>query len=198
MGNKRIVITGSTRGLGLCMARELLKGGCIVMISGRTWGAVDASLELLKRELPDAMVFGFPCDTGVYQQVETLWNESVKALGGVDHWINNAGIGQPTIPIRQLPPHDMESIVRTDLMGILMARRRHARHDGDGVGIGPDRRAGHYLVHGRSWLGWPDHERPERVRHGQARGALRGTRLGARSGTYLGSHRYAEPRDHGD
>jgi NAD(P)-dependent dehydrogenase (short-subunit alcohol dehydrogenase family) len=123
MGHPRIVITGSTRGLGLCMARELLKRGCAVMISGRAWSAVDSALELLKREVPDAAVFGFPCDTGTYQQVETLWNESVKSLGGVDHWINNAGIGQPTVPIWDLPPHDMEAIVRTDLLGILYGAR---------------------------------------------------------------------------
>ena len=123
MGNPRIVITGSTRGLGLCMAREFLKRGCVVMISGRAWSTVDATLELLRKESPAAEVFGFPCDTGVYAQVDALWNESVKVMGYVDHWINNAGIGQPTVPLWDLPPHDMEAIVRTDLLGILYGAR---------------------------------------------------------------------------
>ena len=32
---KQIVITGSTRGIGLAMAKEFLKAGCRVTLSGR-------------------------------------------------------------------------------------------------------------------------------------------------------------------
>ena len=32
---KNVVITGSTRGIGLAMAREFLKAGCQVTFSGR-------------------------------------------------------------------------------------------------------------------------------------------------------------------
>ncbi len=119
----RVVITGSTRGLGLRMAREFLARGCSVMVSGRMWSAVDATTHLLAGEHKGALVRGFPCDTGNPAQVDALWDAAVDALGGVDHWINNAGIGQPTIPLWELPPRDMEAIVRTDLLGILYGAR---------------------------------------------------------------------------
>jgi NAD(P)-dependent dehydrogenase (short-subunit alcohol dehydrogenase family) len=121
--NARIVITGSTRGLGLRMAREFLARGCSVMVSGRTGSAVDSAARLLAGEHPGALVRGFPCDTGDAAQVQALWAAAVEAMGGVDHWISNAGIGQPLVPIWELPPADMESIVRTDLLGVLYGAR---------------------------------------------------------------------------
>ncbi|MBE3063817.1 MAG: SDR family NAD(P)-dependent oxidoreductase [Spirochaetes bacterium] len=69
-GKTRIVITGSTRGLGLRLAREFLSRGCAVMVSGRTSEGVAASLVELRREFAGAEVHGFPCDTGISRQVE--------------------------------------------------------------------------------------------------------------------------------
>jgi chlorophyll(ide) b reductase len=73
MAKTRIVITGSTRGVGLRMAREFLSRECTVMVSDRTRQAVDSALAHLKSELQDADVHGYPCDTGDYGQVEALW-----------------------------------------------------------------------------------------------------------------------------
>jgi NAD(P)-dependent dehydrogenase (short-subunit alcohol dehydrogenase family) len=123
MAKARIVITGSTRGLGLRMAREFLSRGCAVMVSGRTWHTLDSAVALLKSESPNGEIHGQPCDTGDYGQVEALWTAAVQALGGVDHWINNAGVGQATAPIWELPPEEMEAVIRTDVLGVLYGAR---------------------------------------------------------------------------
>ena len=123
MAETRVVITGSTRGLGFKLAQEFLSLGCAVVVSGRTHEATHAAVASLKGDYPGAVVHGFPCDTGVYAQVEALWDSARQALGGVDHWINNAGIGQPTAPIWEVSPNDMESILRTDLLGVLHGAR---------------------------------------------------------------------------
>jgi NAD(P)-dependent dehydrogenase (short-subunit alcohol dehydrogenase family) len=109
------------------MAHEFLARGCSVMVSGRMWSAVDATTRLLAEEHAGTLVRGFPCDTGNPAQVDALWEAAVDALGGVDHWINNAGIGQPTVSLWELPPKDMEAIVRTDLLGILYGARTAMR-----------------------------------------------------------------------
>jgi NAD(P)-dependent dehydrogenase (short-subunit alcohol dehydrogenase family) len=118
-----VVITGSTRGLGISLAREFLSRGCAVMISGRTGGSVEAALSSLKRDFPGAPLHGFPCDTGDPAQAQALWDAAAAALGRVDHWINNAGIGQPQQTIWDLAPGVMEDIVRTDLLGVLYGAR---------------------------------------------------------------------------
>jgi NAD(P)-dependent dehydrogenase (short-subunit alcohol dehydrogenase family) len=119
----RIVITGSTRGLGLRMAREFLSRGCSVMVSGRTAKAVDSAAARLKGEVPEGAVRGHPCDAGDYGQVESLWTAAVGAMGGVDHWINNAGIGQAMAPMWELPPDEMDAVIRTDVLGVLYGAR---------------------------------------------------------------------------
>ncbi|MCX7029883.1 MAG: SDR family NAD(P)-dependent oxidoreductase [Spirochaetes bacterium] len=119
----RVVITGSTRGLGFQLAREFLRRGCMVVVSGRTRKAVNAALSGLRAELPRAAVYGIACDVADPAQVQALWDGAVKALGVVDHWINNAGIGQPMIPIWDLDPGFMEVVVRTDLLGVLYGAR---------------------------------------------------------------------------
>jgi NAD(P)-dependent dehydrogenase (short-subunit alcohol dehydrogenase family) len=123
----RIVITGSTRGLGLCLAREFLARGCTVVVSGRTREAVEAAVTRLGAEFPNAAVHGHPCDTGDAEQVDRLWAAAAAAMGGVDHWINNAGIGQPTVPIWELDPQETEAIIRTDLLGVLHGARAAMR-----------------------------------------------------------------------
>ena len=123
MANTRIVVTGSTRGLGLRMAREFLSRGCAVMVSGRTPKAVDSAVAQLKSEVPEGDVHGQPCDTRDCAQVEALWTSAVQVLGGVDHWINNAGIGQATASIWELPPEEIDSVIRTDVLGVFYGAR---------------------------------------------------------------------------
>jgi NAD(P)-dependent dehydrogenase (short-subunit alcohol dehydrogenase family) len=124
---RRIVITGSTRGLGLCLARDFLARGCTVTVSGRTRGAVDGAVARLRADFPGAAVHGYPCDTGSAAQVDALWADAARAMGGVDHWVNNAGISQPLVPIWDLDASDMEAVVRTDLLGVLYGARAAMR-----------------------------------------------------------------------
>lgn len=49
---KTIVITGSTRGIGLGLAKEFLHAGCNVVICGRT--------ELTVRQLVDDLARSYP------------------------------------------------------------------------------------------------------------------------------------------
>jgi NAD(P)-dependent dehydrogenase (short-subunit alcohol dehydrogenase family) len=123
----RIVITGSTRGLGLSLAREFLSRGCGVVISGRRGETAESVAAGLRTKFPGSTVRGFPCDVRNPDQVEALWSAATSALGRIDHWINNAGIGQATVPIWEVSPADMEEIVRTDLLGVLYGARTAMR-----------------------------------------------------------------------
>jgi NAD(P)-dependent dehydrogenase (short-subunit alcohol dehydrogenase family) len=119
----RIVITGSTRGLGFQLARDFLRRDCAVVVSGRGREAVDAAIFGLRTEFMNAVVHGIPCDVAEPAQVQALWDGAVKAIGGVDHWINNAGIAQPLVPVWDIEPGLMEAVVRTDLLGVLYGAR---------------------------------------------------------------------------
>ncbi len=117
---KTVVITGSTRGIGRGLAENFLKLGCRVVLSGRQQGAVDAVVEQLSAL---GEVSGLACDISCSDDLQALWDHAVEQGGGVDIWINNAGISIAKRPLDEQQPSDIESIVQTNLTGLLLACR---------------------------------------------------------------------------
>lgn len=114
-----VVITGSTQGIGLGLAREFLARGHDVMISSRRPQAVDEVVSALRAEFPDRRVTGRVCDVGDYGQVQNLWDRSVELLGSVDIWVNNAGTeGGADLFYRQ-DRDSIASTIATNLTGLM-------------------------------------------------------------------------------
>lgn len=113
------VITGSTKGIGLGMAREFLTRGHDVMISSRRPQAVEAVVTELRQEFPHRKIAGQPCDVGEYSEVEGLWEAAARELGQVDIWVNNAGRDGVKAPFFALPPEDYALTLRTNLLGVM-------------------------------------------------------------------------------
>lgn len=120
---KTIVITGSTRGIGLALARAFLKRGCRVVISGRKQDLVDVAVERLRKEYPSENVIGFACDVSEYSQMENLWVASVKRFGSIDIWINNAGISNTQNPPWALLAEEIECVVKTNMLGEMLGTK---------------------------------------------------------------------------
>jgi short-subunit dehydrogenase len=114
-----VVITGSTQGIGLGLARDFLRRGHDVVISSRRGQVVDEIVSELRLEWPDRNIIGQVCDVCDYVQVQTLWDESVAGLGSVDIWVNNAGteIGK-TLLWRQ-DPDTIAATINTNLTGMM-------------------------------------------------------------------------------
>jgi NAD(P)-dependent dehydrogenase (short-subunit alcohol dehydrogenase family) len=120
---RAIVITGSTRGIGLGMARAFLERGCSVCVSGRSSDAVASALAVLEPLAAghDGRVLGQPCDVAEYAQVEALWSESTQAFGRVDVWINNAAQTNSRKPVGELPPGELRGVAEANLLGTMNA-----------------------------------------------------------------------------
>ncbi len=116
---KHIVITGSTRGIGRGLAAAFLDLGCRVTISGRRTESVSKALESLSAKYDTERVFGRACEVSDYKQVRNLWAEAQQQFGRIDIWINNAGIGQPWKLFRDVDPGAIESLVRTNIQGLM-------------------------------------------------------------------------------
>jgi NAD(P)-dependent dehydrogenase (short-subunit alcohol dehydrogenase family) len=120
----RIVITGSTRGIGYGLADSLLALGASVVVSGRTKAASDAAAAKLAvrhgagKDGADT-VWGQPCDVADLAQDQALWDAAVAHMGGVDVWICNAGISTPQRPFWEHPASDVDAVVRTNLVGAM-------------------------------------------------------------------------------
>jgi NAD(P)-dependent dehydrogenase (short-subunit alcohol dehydrogenase family) len=116
---KSIVITGSTRGIGLGLADAFLARGCQVMISGREQASVDRAVSSLAKLYPAGQVAGQACDVSDFAQVERLWAAAAARFGKIDIWINNAGIGNTPIPFWELSPAKMQQVVNTNVLGAM-------------------------------------------------------------------------------
>ena len=115
---RKAVITGSTKGIGFALARELLTRGHSVVVTGRTQAAVDDAVERLRPAATgEAAMHGFTVDVTDAAQVEKLWSAAVDALGGVDLWINNAGVANTTRPIVETSAEDVRTMVTTNMLG---------------------------------------------------------------------------------
>jgi NAD(P)-dependent dehydrogenase (short-subunit alcohol dehydrogenase family) len=120
---KTIVITGSTRGIGLGLARSFLALDCRVVVSGRSEAAVAALCETLGGEFGRDRVAGAACDITTHGDLQALWQAAVDAFGSVDVWINNAGVSLPRKPLWQQEPAALAQIVDINLGGMLLANR---------------------------------------------------------------------------
>lgn len=117
LDGKRAVITGSTSGIGLGIARELASHGADVVITGfgdpKTIEKERVSIELefavkayyLRADLTDA--------AATRQFIE----EAAHKLGGLDILVNNAGI-QHTDPIEDFPVERWDAIIALNLSAV--------------------------------------------------------------------------------
>ncbi|WP_419918806.1 SDR family NAD(P)-dependent oxidoreductase [Candidatus Poriferisocius sp.] len=120
---KSIVITGSTRGIGNGLAREFLKRQCRVAVSGRSASAVEAAVAELSQYYGTSKVCGAPCDITDPQQLQGLWDHAAGAFGGIDVWINNAGVSIERKPLWEQSDTALAEVVETNLTGALLASK---------------------------------------------------------------------------
>lgn len=117
-----IVITGSTRGIGLGMARAFLARGQRVVVCGRIAAAVEAALKDLSVAAGDR-VAGTVCDVGQAAAVQTLWDFAVARFGRVDVWINNAGLINARRSLADLEAADIDRVVQANVLGVMHGSR---------------------------------------------------------------------------
>jgi 3-oxoacyl-[acyl-carrier protein] reductase len=86
---KTALITGGTSGIGLAIARKLAAEGCAIAICGRDRGRLDKALGSLKAAK------GFVADLRETGDVAKLVDEVVRAFGGFDIVVSNAGTHLP-------------------------------------------------------------------------------------------------------
>ena len=120
---KSLVITGSTQGIGNGLAREFLKRRCRVAVSGRSADRVNEVVADLGQYYGEDKVCGTACDVTDPGQLQGLWDCAAEAFGGVDVWINNAGISIGRQPLWEQPDSDLAALVDTNLTGALLASK---------------------------------------------------------------------------
>ena len=124
---KTAVITGSTRGLGLEMARLFHKNGWNLVINGVNSQRLAAAVEELRSLPGGGAVEGFAGSVADRGELQGLLDFAVEKFGAIDIWINNAGVNQPMKAIWELSEEEIDAILNIDLRGAILGSRLAAR-----------------------------------------------------------------------
>ena len=111
---KSALITGSTSGIGLGIARALARQGCNIMLNGLgDPEKIEAVRSGLETEYGVAARF-HGADMTRPGQIAELVESTAAALGGCDILVNCAGI-QHTATVEQFPPERWDAIIAINL-----------------------------------------------------------------------------------
>ncbi|XP_069488881.1 dehydrogenase/reductase SDR family member 4-like [Ambystoma mexicanum] len=88
--SKVAIITGSTQGIGLAIARRLAQDGAQVVVSSRKKLNVDRAVEELTAE--NLSVSGVVCHIGKEADRQRLVATALEHYGGIDYMISNAAV----------------------------------------------------------------------------------------------------------
>jgi 3-hydroxybutyrate dehydrogenase len=119
---KNAVVTGSTSGIGLAIARALAQDGANVMING-----LGEAAEIEKERAAIGAKFGVkaiysPADMTKPTDIAAMIATAEKTLGAVDILVNNAGI-QHVAPIEEFPIEKWDQIIAINLSAAFHAVR---------------------------------------------------------------------------
>jgi gluconate 5-dehydrogenase len=128
--NKRILITGSSNGLGLAMAKALGMAGASVLLAARNAIHTEKALQsLLALNIhADSVTLDVRNEYSIQQTVQWIENH----WGGLDMLINNAGIGMRTVnskflsdplPFYKISTIGFRDLIDTNLTGYFLVTK---------------------------------------------------------------------------
>ncbi len=122
--DKVAIVTGSSRGIGFGIAERLAAEGAKVVVNRRHREDVEAAVEKLRRA--GAEVLAVPADVGYREEVDRLFDETVRAFGGVDVMVNNAGWASATAHFLEMDEQHWDTVIRTNLKSVYLCSHKAA------------------------------------------------------------------------
>jgi NAD(P)-dependent dehydrogenase (short-subunit alcohol dehydrogenase family) len=113
--NLRVLVTAGAAGIGREIARTFLTNGARVQVCD----VDETALSSLPKE-----IFRCKADVAHLADVERLFEEVQKNLGGLDVLVNNAGIAGPTGKVEDILPQDWDRCIAVDLNSMFYVTRK--------------------------------------------------------------------------
>lgn len=113
LGDRVVLVTGSSRGIGAAVAVKAAEEGATVAIHYNT-GSDAAGRTLARVREAGAEAEAFAADLGDGAQAERLVADVIERFGRIDALVNNAGLTLVG-PFLQTTPEAWDAVIRTDL-----------------------------------------------------------------------------------
>jgi gluconate 5-dehydrogenase len=116
LADKRALVTGASRGLGLAFSKALASAGAHVVLAGRSEASLLEAAEALRADGADVshVVLDVTDTTSV--------DDAVREAGAIDILVNNAGI-QHRGPLEQFTDDDWRRLMSTNVDGVFRTSR---------------------------------------------------------------------------
>jgi gluconate 5-dehydrogenase len=118
---RRALVTGSSQGIGLALARGLAEAGAQVVLNGRDVGKLEAAAA----EVPGAETLAV--DVTDHEAVRAAIDGFEEQHGAIDIVVNNAGV-QHRSPLEDFPADAFERLLRTNISSVFNVAQACARH----------------------------------------------------------------------
>lgn len=118
---RRALVTGSSQGIGLALARGLAQAGAQVVLNGRDAGRLAGAVA----QVPGAVAL--PFDVTDHTATRAAIDGFEAATGPIDILVNNAGI-QHRAPLEDFPADAFQRLLQTNVASVFNAGQACARH----------------------------------------------------------------------
>ncbi|MBB3149718.1 gluconate 5-dehydrogenase [Phyllobacterium trifolii] len=119
------LITGSSQGIGLALAKGLAAHGAAVVINGRDRAKVDAAVAELRED--GYTVHGSDFDVTDLRVVKAGVDKIEAEIGAIDILVNNAGM-QFRAPLEDFPEDKWQLLLQTNISSVFYAGQSVAKH----------------------------------------------------------------------
>ncbi|HYA89411.1 MAG TPA: SDR family NAD(P)-dependent oxidoreductase [archaeon] len=124
LDGKVAIVTGASRGIGLAIARKLVRMGGRIAICARDAARLNGAAAELRGE--GATVLAVPADVSRAQDVADLVQKAEAKLGPIEILINNAGIGFFG-PTHEASEANWDTVLDTNLKSVFLMSKAVAR-----------------------------------------------------------------------
>ena len=122
LAKRHALVTGSTSGIGLAIARALAKEGADVVINGfGDQAAIETERAKIEKDF-GVRAFYNGADMAKGPEIEAMIADAEAKMGSLDILVNNAGI-QHVSPIEDFPPEKWDAIIAINLTAAFHAIR---------------------------------------------------------------------------
>ena len=123
--NNVAIVTGSSRGIGRGIAERLAAEGARVVVNGRQQETIEPVAQALRDKGGQAIAVAG--DVGLAADVDRLFEETVRAFGGVDTLVNNAAWASPNAHFLEMDEDHWDTVIHTNLSSVYLCCSHAAR-----------------------------------------------------------------------
>ena len=125
LAGRAAVVTGGGRGLGKAIAQRLAEAGADVLIGDRDGDLAEEAAQDLDARYA-SRVIATTMDVTDSESIEAAADIAVNELGGVDIWVNNAGIF-PFVPLADMTDTVWDKVMAVNARGVFAGARQAMR-----------------------------------------------------------------------